>query len=221
MYKQLTIMSGKGGTGKTTLTASFCRLAQGRIVIVDADVDAANLYILLEHKIEKSEEFIGGAIAYIDPEQCTGCGECFQRCQFDAIRALNGKYIVSERECEGCGVCELVCPVDAVTVKKESVGKLFHSITPYGRFFHAQLYPGGESSGQVVTLLRERAEDAAVAEHKELILIDGPPGRILILRDINPPSGLISARDWLCSGGIIDRSNKGSGGSGADSVRLA
>lgn len=177
MYKQLTIMSGKGGTGKTTLTSAFCRLAQGRIVIVDADVDAPNLHLLLEHRIEKSEEFIGGQVARIDTVLCTGCGECSGHCQFDAIFEHNGKYQVSESECEGCGVCGLVCPVpDAISLNKEPVGKLFQSITPYGRFFHAQLYPGGESSGQVVTLLRERAEDSAVAEHKELILIDGPPG---------------------------------------------
>ena len=169
MLHQLTIISGKGGTGKTTLASAFCRLAQGQIVIVDADVDAANLYLVLEHKIHTEEEFQGGKISWIDPDTCIACGECFQRCQFDAIREANGKYQVIKTACEGCAVCHLVCPVDAVTLEKEPAGTIFKSTTPYGTFHHARLYPGGESSGKMITLLREYAEDSAVEEKKDFV----------------------------------------------------
>ncbi len=169
-------MSGKGGTGKTTLASAFCRYIKGNSVIVDADVDAANLHLVLEHTRGKEEEVEGGKIAKIDPVLCTSCGECYQACQFDAIVEDDGKYKVIETACEGCAVCKLVCPVDAVTLTQGKVGRIFESLTPYGRFFHALLYPGGESSGKVVTILRDKAEDAAVTEKKELILIDGPPG---------------------------------------------
>jgi len=175
--KQLTVLSGKGGTGKTTLTSSFAFLSAGRIVILDADVDAANLYIVLEHKIEKEEEIEDGKVARIEREKCTGCGLCFQHCQFDAIvEEPDGKFRIDEPKCEGCGVCEFVCPENAVSLHFSPIGKLYKSSTPFGPFRHARLYPGGESSGRVVTLLRERAEDSAVEEKKDLILIDGPPG---------------------------------------------
>jgi MinD superfamily P-loop ATPase len=170
--KQLTILSGKGGTGKTTLTASFAALAHN-IVVADCDVDAPDLHLLLQPQIMKTQQFIGPKLAVIDKTKCVECGLCREACRFDAIDdALEVDPIL----CEGCGVCVVVCPEEAITLKKRISGQAYISKTRYGTMSHARLTPGEANSGKLVTLVRHNARQIAEKENRELILIDGPPG---------------------------------------------
>ncbi len=169
--KQLTIISGKGGTGKTTVLGSFAALAQNKVV-ADADVDAANLHLLLHPQVQQEEEFYGAKIAVRDPQKCKQVGECEARCRFDAITTTS----INVLACEGCGLCVLACPNNALHLQTISCGKAFTSITRYGPMAHAKLYPGAESSGRLVTMVRQRAEDLALRGGHDLIIIDGPPG---------------------------------------------
>jgi len=170
--KEITIISGKGGTGKTSVTASFAFLAKNRVV-VDADVDAANLFLTLPHKIIHQESFIGGRLAKIDPAICTECGECRERCQFDAISA---DFIVDPIACEGCKVCVHYCPVDAILFEQQTCGERFLSETDNGPMVHAKLGIAQENSGMLVSLLRQQAREIAKKEKIPLIIVDGPPG---------------------------------------------
>ena len=178
--RNVVVISGKGGTGKTTLTASFAALLDDKVV-ADCDVDAANLHLLLECELVSSSYFRSSYIAEIDPEKCSGCGVCEQACKFDAI-TMTPKAIVDPLKCEGCGLCEIVCPLaefeeeNPVTIRENVDGEAFHSTTPRGDFVHATLYPGGEASGKLVTLLRGTAENLAVDKGLGTILIDASPG---------------------------------------------
>lgn len=172
--KQITIISGKGGTGKTTISSNFIKMANNHIA-VDADVDAANLHILLNPSIEKKEDFIGGAVAVVN-QDCISCGKCEPLCRFDAISGSETNIKIDSLKCEGCGVCEYVCPVDAISLEKDKQGEFYSSSTPYCRLVHAKLDPGAENSGLLVTRIRNIAEDMAYAENKKLIIIDGAPG---------------------------------------------
>jgi MinD superfamily P-loop ATPase len=169
--KQLTIISGKGGTGKTTLTAAFAHLADNP-VIADCDVDAADLYLLLTPDIIKQEPFYGGQLAYIDDVRCTQCGLCEQECRFEAIRALK----VDPLSCEGCGVCAYICPEKAVSMKERLSGRWFVSDTKEGPLVHARLSVAAENSGKLVSMVRQQAKELAEKEKKNLVIIDGPPG---------------------------------------------
>jgi MinD superfamily P-loop ATPase len=170
--KQLTILSGKGGTGKTTLTASFAALARN-IVVADCDVDAPDLHLLLQPQIMKTQQFVGPKLAVIDKTECVECGLCREACRFDAIDdALEVDPIL----CEGCGVCVVVCPEEAIILKKRISGQAYISNTRYGTMSHARLTPGEANSGKLVTLVRHNARQIAEMENRELILIDGPPG---------------------------------------------
>lgn len=170
--KQLAIVSGKGGTGKTTLTASFATLATNK-VICDCDVDAANLFILLNPQILKQEDIITSQRAIIDKSKCIKCGKCETYCRFDAIT----EFQVDNVKCEGCGVCKIVCPVeDAITLQNFVGGKIFTSSTKYGPFFYGKLKPGTGNTGKLVTEIRKRAFNLATEQKKELIIIDGSPG---------------------------------------------
>ncbi len=169
--KQIVIISGKGGTGKTTLTASFASLAENKIMC-DCDVDAADLFLLLNPDIQKEEDFIGLKNAYIDMEKCEQCGKCMENCRFDAI----SDYKVNPVKCEGCGVCEVVCPLGAITMIDTPNGKIFSSETKYGSFFYAKLYPGAGNSGKLVTEIRKRAFKLAEEKKNDFIIIDGSPG---------------------------------------------
>jgi len=170
--KQVTIISGKGGTGKTTLTAAFASLSKDA-VFADCDVDAADLHLILKPEIKKTQGFRGMNIANIDLDICTKCGTCVQHCQFDAI---DEEFSVRYESCEGCGVCAYICPVHAVTMKKRDSGIIYESMTRFGPFIHAQLFTAEEASGKLVTEVRNLAEDVASQKNKEMILIDGPPG---------------------------------------------
>ncbi|NLN75529.1 MAG: 4Fe-4S binding protein [Armatimonadetes bacterium] len=173
--KEIVMLSGKGGTGKTSITASFAALAD-RSVLVDCDVDAADLHLVLEPKATESHEFLGGRIAVIDPDKCTACGECAKACRFDAIHPEADYYSVDEIECEGCGVCALVCPTDAITLQDTISGQWYLSQTRFGPMVHARLGAGGENSGKLVTLIRKKARDIAEASDAQIIITDGPPG---------------------------------------------
>jgi len=170
--KQITVLSGKGGTGKTTITASFAVLAND-IVIADCDVDAPDLHMLLHPQIMKTQEFKGPKLAVIDMTKCVECGLCRDSCRFDAI---NDDFQVDPFACEGCGVCVVVCPEEAINLKERISGYAFISKTKYGTMSHARLNPGEANSGKLVTLVRHNARQIAEKENRNLILIDGPPG---------------------------------------------
>lgn len=179
--KQLVILSGKGGTGKTSVTAAFAHLAaEGEevipLVLADADVDAANLELVLSPEVIERHEFWGGKVALIDQEACTGCGICEDVCRFDAILENDGRYLVDTIACDGCAACVYQCPEDAITMQEEIAGKWFHSKTRFGHLFHAALLPGGENSGKLVTLVKQHARLLALDEGIPLVMVDGPPG---------------------------------------------
>jgi len=169
--KQVTIVSGKGGTGKTTAVAAFAALAQEK-VIADCDVDASNLYLLMHPEDYEQGEFIGAKIAVRDEHKCIRCGECERRCRFGAITIEQ----VDELACEGCGLCALTCPVGALSLEPAVVGTWYVGDSRYGPMAHARLLPAAESSGKLVTLVRQKAENLAYEHDLGLVLIDGPPG---------------------------------------------
>jgi MinD superfamily P-loop ATPase len=178
--KQIVVLSGKGGTGKTTVTAALAHLAsQGsdtRAILVDADVDAANLELILKPQLLETYDFIGGQTATITPDLCAGCGWCMEVCRFGAIQQNNGCYSVDPTACEGCATCKTQCPNDAVTMLPRLSGRWFYSISQYGPLFHARLSPAQESSGKLVILLKQRARSQALNEGFSLMIVDGPPG---------------------------------------------
>lgn len=169
--KQFTVLSGKGGTGKTTLTASFAAMSLNA-VFADCDVDASNLHLLLNPDIEETTEFMGLKLAVIDMERCTRCGLCEEKCRFKAIN----DFVVDPIKCEGCGVCVRVCPVEAVDFVERVCGHAYISKTRHGPMSHARLKPGMENSGKLVTLVRQNAKRLAEEGERDLVIIDGPPG---------------------------------------------
>lgn len=169
--KQITVLSGKGGTGKTTLVASFAALAK-RMIVTDCDVDAPDLHLLLNPEIQQKMEFKGSKLAVIDENKCVHCGKCEELCRFNAIEG----HVVDSISCEGCGVCAYVCPVKAIELHERLSGYAFISTTKYGPMSHARLIPGAENSGKLVTLVRQNAKIMAENDNCELILNDGSPG---------------------------------------------
>lgn len=170
--KEILVISGKGGTGKTFFTGCLAVALQNK-VIVDCDVDAANLHLILHPEIEQSCEFIGGKIAFINKEKCTGCGVCKEVCKFEAV---TDDFQINEVFCEGCTICSHVCPEKAVMLKDRISGHYFISKTNYGTMVHARLGIAQENSGKLVTKLREVAKEIARSEGVQYIVIDGPPG---------------------------------------------
>ena len=174
--KQITVISGKGGTGKTTLVGSFAALAENK-VIADCDVDAPDLHLLLHPEIIEREEFKGLKVAVMDKTLCTECGTCEETCRFNAIALTEESgYAVNPARCEGCGACVFACPQEALTLKERVSGYSFISKTKYGTMAHAQLNIAEEASGKLVTVVRNNAQQVAEKEGCELILIDGAPG---------------------------------------------
>lgn len=173
------MISGKGGTGKTTVAGALADLAsrEKRVVFADADVDAANLELLLEPKKQETFSFIAGKTVSIDQDTCTQCGLCKQVCRFEAVDQYNdGTYSINTSMCEGCLSCLHQCPVDAISVLDRKSGEWYRSSTPYGTLFHAFLFPGEENSGKLVTQIKDDARRFAEHKHADLLLIDGPPG---------------------------------------------
>jgi len=173
--KEIVVISGKGGTGKTTLTAALANIIPGKVV-VDADVDAANLYILLKPENIRPTDFTGKAVAVIDLDACSRCGLCRELCRFHAIDTEDGDYIVDHFSCDGCGLCAIACPVQAVRMEEQVVGKWFIADTEYGDFVYARLIPGAENSGNLVTMVRHQGKLVAEEKQIDTVLIDGPPG---------------------------------------------
>ncbi len=173
--KELVILSGKGGTGKTSLTAAFAGLHPS-LMLCDADVDAADLYLIMNPDVQETHDFVGGNEAIILPDRCSSCGTCMDLCRFDAIIENNGEYRVDALNCEGCGVCVDLCPESAIDFPRKTCGQWFVSRTRFGPMVHARLGIAEENSGRLVTLVREQARKRARDEHIDMILTDGPPG---------------------------------------------
>ncbi|UYZ39688.1 MAG: ATP-binding protein [Candidatus Methanospirare jalkutatii] len=214
--KQIVVLSGKGGTGKTTIAASFAVLAseRHRIVVADCDVEASNMHILLKPvRLNERNVFKGSKVAVLDAEKCVNCGACEEVCRFGAISRRGSRsgsrrgmsmgggggevgvrrsepeesevceYEIQEIFCEGCGVCVFVCPVDALSVAEKDSGEIYVSDVRCGgggaktvKMVHASLKAGEEASGKLVSAVRRRASEIALAEKSEIVLIDGPPG---------------------------------------------
>lgn len=167
---ELVIVSGKGGTGKTSITGCLAVLADNPI-IVDCDVDAANLHLILKPAIEQTKQFYGGVKAVLDFNKCIQCANCVQHCQFKAI----SEYIIDIMDCEGCGVCHYVCPVGAIELHNHISGEYYISESPYGFMVHAKLGIAEGNSGKLVAAIKNEARHARHSK-EDLILVDGPPG---------------------------------------------
>ncbi len=180
--KELVVISGKGGTGKTSITAAFAALA-GNVVLADCDVDAADLHIVLEPNVKHTSDFSGGKQATIDADNCIGCGRCAEMCRFGAVHengTPNGKgartYVVDPVSCEGCKVCVEFCPIQAIAFEDAINGQWFISDTRFGPMVHAKLGIAEENSGKLVTLIRWEAKAIATKRKTEFLIVDGSPG---------------------------------------------
>lgn len=176
--KELVVISGKGGTGKTSLVAAMAVLA-GRSVLADCDVDAADLHLVMNPVTKKREDFSGGKSARVLPGACSGCGRCLELCRFGAVVENKGgdpPYLIDPVSCEGCGVCSWFCPEKAIEFKPEVNGQWFISETRYGPMVHARLGIAQENSGKLVSLVRSQARKIAEAEKIPYLIVDGPPG---------------------------------------------
>jgi len=169
--KEIVILSGKGGTGKTSIAGSFAALARNK-VMADCEVDAADLHLLLNPSVKEKNEFRSGEVAAIDKEKCTGCGLCREQCRFNAIH----DYIVDPVSCEGCGFCSHICPVAAIKMNESKAGDWFISDTKHGPLVHARLGIAQENSGKLVALVRQKAKEIAEKNGLDYIINDGPPG---------------------------------------------
>lgn len=170
--KKITVISGKGGTGKTTVAANLAALA-GDLVLADCDVDAPNMHLLLEPEVLEKEDYQGAKLAVKDNQKCINCGLCEELCNFGAITS---DFEVDEMKCEGCGLCAAKCPTDALELVLHKTGDLYHSKTEFGFMIHAKLGVGAENSGKLVSKVKEDAEEVTKKENKDLLLIDGSPG---------------------------------------------
>ncbi|HDQ70998.1 MAG TPA: 4Fe-4S dicluster domain-containing protein [Chloroflexi bacterium] len=176
--KQLVILSGKGGTGKTTVAAALAHLASRELAVVlaDADVDAANLELVLDPDKLETHDFMSGQLAIIDPEPCSACGVCAEVCRFDAVIPGGEAYRIDSLACEGCAACFYQCPDEAIRMEEQHAGQWFRSDTRFGPLFHAHLFAGQENSGKLVTLVKQQGRLLALDTGAALLLVDGPPG---------------------------------------------
>jgi MinD superfamily P-loop ATPase len=175
--KEVVVISGKGGTGKTSITAAFSYLGGRDIVVADCDVDAADMHLLMQPDFNKAEDFYSGLLAKINPEKCTNCGVCAEVCRFDAIPVINDQHIVEPLNCEGCGYCPRVCPEDAIAMEDQNVGKWYISTTKTGSsMVHARLGIGAENSGKLVAKVKNEAKRIAKETNRIIVLVDGSPG---------------------------------------------
>jgi MinD superfamily P-loop ATPase len=174
---EIIVLSGKGGTGKTSVAASLAMIAGKEVIVADCDVDAANMHLLLEPDFRYSEEFFSGILPEINQLRCDQCGKCHEVCRFDAIPYNGGMYNIDSLYCEGCGYCEKVCPVDAVSLHERKAGYVYHSEIRSGtQMIHARLDPGAENSGKLVAKVKNDARTTASQLNKHIILVDGSPG---------------------------------------------
>lgn len=169
--REVVVLSGKGGTGKTSIVGSFAALVQKK-VLVDCDVDAADLHLILKPVTRENHEFWSGQVAFIDKEKCTRCGLCQELCRFKAIK----DFRVDPVSCEGCGFCSHICPAEAIAMRENLSGHWFISDTRYGPLVHARLGIAQENSGKLVALVRQQARLLAEKNGFHLLINDGPPG---------------------------------------------
>lgn len=184
--KQLVILSGKGGAGKTCLAAAFAHLAYAgpcaiKAVLADADVDAANLELVLRPERLEEYDFTGGSVALIDPQLCQGCGTCEQVCRFDAVlppanNLQQSAYTIDPIACDGCAACVYQCPEHAIRMQSQIAGRWYRSQSRYGPLVHADLFPAQENSGKLVTLVKQNARLLAMDTDCQAVIVDGPPG---------------------------------------------
>ena len=175
--KEIVVISGKGGTGKTSLAASFAYLERGNCALGDCDVDAANMHLLLDADFGYQEDFYSGEVAFIDEDICTNCGECKEVCRFDAIHVIDGQHRVDPVSCEGCWYCSRVCPTEAINMNVQKAGDFYISATKAdAKMAHAKLGFGAENSGKLVAKVKKEAKALAETGEKEFLLIDGSPG---------------------------------------------
>lgn len=172
---EIAVISGKGGTGKTSITASFATLGS-EVVLVDCDVDAANMYLLFNPVHEEEKVFVSGHKAVIDYDLCTSCGLCMNYCRFDAITEDRGKIMISEISCDGCFLCSRVCPEKAITMVASDRSMMYSGSFRNGRMVYGRLAAGEENSGKLVNVVREKAKQTAVHYGLDTIILDGPPG---------------------------------------------
>ncbi len=173
VVKQITVLSGKGGTGKTTFTAALAQMSASTSILADCDVDAPNLHLLLNPENISSEEFRSGKIAIRDAEKCINCGKCLDVCRFNAISST---FDINTLDCEGCGACAWICPTKAITMDLQSSGTIYVANTRFSPFIHARLNIGAENSGKLVSAVVNRANDRAIELGKGLVIVDGSPG---------------------------------------------
>jgi len=179
--KQLVILSGKGGTGKTSLAAAFAHLAHDgptllKAVLADADVDAANLELVLRPTRIETHDFTGGSVAVVDPQRCQLCGTCEKVCRFDAVLPGNESFTIDPIACDGCAACVYQCPEEAIHMEPQAAGRWYRSESRYGQLFHADLFPAQENSGKLVTLVKQNARLLALDTDRQAVIVDGPPG---------------------------------------------
>jgi MinD superfamily P-loop ATPase len=174
--KEITIISGKGGAGKTTITGSIVSLLDNTI-ITDCDVDASDLFLLLQPESIESHAFPGGAKAIVNNNLCVNCRKCVKECRFDALYYNDSNVLkVNEYYCEGCGLCKNICPVSAIDMMQEYSNRWYISTTRFGKMVHAKMKPGEENSGKLVSQLRSAAKEIAITDQAQFIVNDGPPG---------------------------------------------
>lgn len=175
--KEIVIISGKGGTGKTSITAAFAAYNGNNAIVADCDVDAADMHLLLDPTIRSEEDFYSGKLAVINKDICSGCGICMSKCRFDAIDEADGVFSVNNINCEGCGYCAVICPEDAIAMPDNKVGKLYVSQSRFGStLVHARLEIAAENSGKLVAKVKSEARQQALDQEREFVLVDGSPG---------------------------------------------
>ena len=170
--KELVVISGKGGTGKTSIVAGFASLAEN-CVIADCDVDAADLHLIMNPVIKKRESFSGGFTAFIERDKCIECDKCREICRFGAV---SESYEIDEISCEGCGICAYFCPEDSIVLVPNKTGEWYVSDTRFGPLVHARLGVAEENSGKLVTIVKNQAKEIAEKENREIVIVDGSPG---------------------------------------------
>ena len=172
---ELAIISGKGGTGKSSISAAFTSMQQP-VMLADCDVDAANMFILFNPTHEEEQVYIGGEKAIIDYDRCNNCGLCISYCRFDAIKCVNNIVHILEEVCDGCKLCSRICPFEAISIVQNDKSRMYSGSFRYGKMVYGRLAPGEENSGKLVNIVRAKAREIAKKHNIENIIIDGPPG---------------------------------------------
>jgi len=172
---EIAIISGKGGTGKSSISAAFATL-NGDVVLADCDVDAANLFLLFNPSHEEEVIYVAGQKAVLDYTRCTNCGLCLDYCRFDAISLIDGKVVISEISCDGCILCSRICPVKAIKMVVNDKSRMYSGNFRNGKMVYGRLAPGEENSGKLVNMVRDKAKKISKDTGLKTIILDGPPG---------------------------------------------